>query len=53
MKKQVFKQEKLEKAERKIIQLEQIDEQPIGRKEELIRKLEEYKIKYKEAMNKI
>ena len=48
-----MKQEKLISAERKLVELEQEAEAPIGQKEELLKRLETYQRKYKEAMQRI
>ena len=53
-KKELGKHEKLVRAERKVVELEQAEnEMPIGREESLLQDVEEWKKKHKEAMQRV
>jgi regulator of sigma D len=52
-KKELEKHEKLVKAERKVVELEQEGELPIGKEESLIKEIEEWKKKHKETMQRV
>lgn len=52
-KRQLEKHKKLVTAQRRLVEMEQEEEEPIGRHQEMLDQIEQYKAKYKEAMVRI